>query len=90
VSLLSAARNRQRTSLARQTIDQIQEWFANFNNNLTSASVLLANTLASSGELKEASTIRWNMSQSGAKKQAGLSWTEVNGESVVNKNSLVD
>ncbi len=90
MSLLSVARNRQETSLARQTIHRIQQLFANFNNNLTSASVLLANTLASSGESEEASTIRWKMSQSGAKKKAGLSWTEVNGEIVVNKNVLVD
>ncbi len=68
----------------------MQQLFANFNNNLTPASVLLANTLASSGELEEASTIRWNMSQSGARKTAGLAWTEVNGEIVVNKNILVD
>ncbi|CAF1571470.1 unnamed protein product, partial [Adineta ricciae] len=45
-------------------------------------SVLLTNVLAASGNLDEASQMRWNLSRSGAKKQMGLSWTEINDELV--------
>jgi hypothetical protein len=56
------------------------ELFPGVKYDLTSVSVLLANTLASSGALQEASDVRWTLSQSGARKKAGLSWTEVNGK----------
>ncbi|UJR24047.1 hypothetical protein I4U23_027012 [Adineta vaga] len=79
-SLLSGARNRNDASLARQTVHRIRELFHNGDESLVPASILFTNTLASTGELEEASQIRWNMTQSGAKKQIGLAWTEFNGE----------
>ncbi|UJR24038.1 hypothetical protein I4U23_027003 [Adineta vaga] len=82
MSLLSGARNRNDISLARQTVQRMRELFHNADKFLVSASILFTNTLASTGELEEASQIRWNMTQSGAKKQIGLSWTEYNGEIV--------
>ncbi len=84
MSLLSAARNARETVLARKTMVRIQQLFPNYKSYLTSASVLLANTVASSGDFDESSTIRRNLSQYGAKKLMGLSWTEANGEIVVN------
>ncbi|UJR24035.1 hypothetical protein I4U23_027000 [Adineta vaga] len=81
-SLLSGARNRNDASLARQTIHRIRELFHNVDESLVPVSILFTNTLASTGELEEASQIRWNMSQSGARKQIGLAWTEYNGEIV--------
>jgi hypothetical protein len=84
VSLLSAARNGREADLARKTMLRIQQVFPDNERGLTSASVLLANTVASSGNFEESSTIRWNLSQSGAKKLMGLSWTEIDGEIVVN------
>ncbi|UJR24074.1 hypothetical protein I4U23_027042 [Adineta vaga] len=82
MSLLSGARNRHDASLARQTVQRIRELFHNGDESLVPASILFTNTLASSGELEEASQIRWNMSQSRAKLRCGLAWTEVNGELV--------
>ncbi|UJR23867.1 hypothetical protein I4U23_026839 [Adineta vaga] len=81
-SLLSGARNRHDASLARQIVHRIQELFRNADESLVETSILFTNTLASAGELEEASQIRWNMSQSGARKRIGLSWTEANGEIV--------
>ncbi|UJR24156.1 hypothetical protein I4U23_027122 [Adineta vaga] len=82
MSLLSGVRNRNDALLAREITNQIRERFQNVDEHLLPASILLTNTLASSGELQEASQIRWKLNQSGAKKQVGLSWTEVNGEIV--------
>jgi hypothetical protein len=84
VSLLSAARNAREADLARKTMLHMQQLFPNHKRDLTSAAVLLANTVASSGNFEESSTIRRNLSQYGTKKLMGLSWTEVNGEIVVN------
>ncbi|UJR24040.1 hypothetical protein I4U23_027005 [Adineta vaga] len=80
ISLLSGARNRNNASLARQTVHRIRELFHNGDESLVPASILFTNTLASAGELEEASQIRWSLSQSGAKKQIGLAWTEYNDE----------
>ncbi|UJR24021.1 hypothetical protein I4U23_026986 [Adineta vaga] len=82
-SLLSGARNRHDAYLARQTVHRIRELFQSADESLVPTSILFTNTLASAGELEEASQIRWNMSQLGARKQIGLSWTEVNSEIVV-------
>ena len=84
MSLLSAARNARDADLARTTMLRIERLFPDYKEYLTSASVLLANTVASSGHFEESSTIRRNLGQYGAKKLMGLSWTEVNGEIVVN------
>ncbi len=84
MSLLSAARNSREAALARKTMLRIQQLFPDYKSDLTSASVLLANTVASSGDFEESSAIRWNFSQYGAKKVMGLSWTEINGEIMVN------
>ncbi|UJR23991.1 hypothetical protein I4U23_026957 [Adineta vaga] len=83
MSLLSSIRNRNDASLARETIHRIRKLFQNVDDSLVPASILLTNTLASAGELEEASQIRWNMIQSGARKQIGLAWTEFNGEIAV-------
>jgi hypothetical protein len=83
VSLLSAARNAREADLARKTTVRMRQLFSGNERALTSASVLLANTVASSGDLEESSAIRNNLSQFGGKKLMGLSWTEVNGQIVV-------
>ena len=88
VSLLSGARNARNSSLAEQMNHRIRELFPDFKRCLVSASVLLANTLASSGELDKASSVRWTLSQSGEREEAGLSWTIVNGQLVVNNHHL--
>ncbi|CAF1236736.1 unnamed protein product [Adineta ricciae] len=82
MSLLSGVRNQNDVSLARQITQRIQKLFHALDKDLISASVLLTNVLAASGNLDEASQMRWNLSRSGAKKQMGLSWTEINDELV--------
>ncbi|CAF0880345.1 unnamed protein product [Adineta ricciae] len=42
--------------------------------------ILLANLYGSSGDVDKASSIRYELSRSGAKKKPGLSWTAVNGQ----------
>lgn len=83
MALLSGVRNANDSSLAEQINERIQKLFADLKHMLGPASILLANTLASSGESDKASTLRWRLSQSGTKKQPGLSWTEVNNNLVV-------
>ncbi|CAF1340153.1 unnamed protein product [Adineta ricciae] len=81
-AILSGARNRKDVSLAREITQRIKQLGHTVDDDFISASVLFGNTLASSGELEEASQLRLEMSQSGMKKKAGVSWTEVNGEIV--------
>lgn len=83
MSLLSGARNRRDIHLARQTAQRIKELNFGVNDDYLAASTLLTNTLASSGEIEDASQVRLEMNQSGLKKRAGVSWTEVNDEIVV-------
>ena len=85
-SLLSGTRNAREADLAREIMLRISQLFPGYGGGQISAAILLANTVASSGDLEEASTIRWNLSQSGAKKIMGLSWTEIDGEILVNDN----
>jgi hypothetical protein len=88
VSLLSGARNEKNGPLAKEQSRIIQQLFPELKDSLTSASVLLANTLGSSGAFNEASDVRWTLNQSGSKKKIGLTWTAVNGEIVVNNDIL--
>lgn len=83
MSLLSGARNRRDIHLARQTAQRIKELNFSVNEYYLAASTLLTNTLASSGEIEDASQVRLEMNQSGLKKRAGVSWTEINDEIVV-------
>ncbi|CAF1152655.1 unnamed protein product [Adineta ricciae] len=82
MSLLSGARNQNDVSLARRITQRIKQLSHVDNDCLASASVLFTNILASSGDLEEASQLRFEMGQSGIRKKMGLSWTEVNGEIV--------
>ncbi|CAF3065937.1 unnamed protein product [Rotaria sp. Silwood2] len=59
--------------------NRIQSKFSDFESCLTSATILLANTYALSGNKSFTSHIRMKISQSGMKKVAGCSWTVVNG-----------
>ncbi|CAF1122422.1 unnamed protein product [Adineta ricciae] len=64
MSVLSGARNRNDVSLARQITQRIRQLGHVDNDNLASASVLFTNILASSGDLEEASQLRFEMEQS--------------------------
>lgn len=79
MSLLSGARNARNSSLAARVNERMQELFPDFKNALVSASILFANTVAASGNLEEASLVRFKLHQSGLRKEPGLAWTEVHG-----------
>ena len=59
--------------------------FPDDKSSLISGSILLSNTYASVGDHDQAEKIRTNrIKQIGNKIEPGCSWTEVNGELVVN------
>jgi hypothetical protein len=82
-TLLSGARNQKNSHLSQKVFDRMKTLFPDSTDPLISAAVLLANVYASSGEIEKASDIRIQLSKSGAKKQVGLSWSSVNGQTFV-------
>jgi hypothetical protein len=80
VALLSGARNEKNSHLSQQVFDRMKKLFPELKDSLISASILLANVYASSGELEKASDIRIQLTKSGAKKKIGLTWTVINGQ----------
>lgn len=87
VALLSGCRNYQKTDLAKEVYNRIIERFPEARELLVPATVLLANTVASSGNLDQASDVRMQLH---GKKTAGLSWTTVNGQFYVSARSIVE
>lgn len=71
--VLSGARNAKNAVIAEKTTRRMQELFPEFKNDLIAADILLANTLASTGDFDKSSSIRWKLSQNGSKKKPGLS-----------------
>lgn len=80
VSLLSGARNQRNSSLSEQIYNRIENIFPNYKEKLIPAAILLANTYQSSGNFEKATDIKKKLSVTGAKKQQGLSWTEIDGK----------
>jgi hypothetical protein len=80
VSLLSGARNQRNSSLSEEIYNRIEELFPNYKEKLIPAAILLANTYQSSGNFEKATDIKKKLSVAGAKKQQGLSWTEIDGK----------
>ncbi|CAF1183546.1 unnamed protein product [Rotaria sp. Silwood1] len=80
MSMLSSARNEKNGSLVQTIFDRIESKFSDVESCLTSATVLLANTHALSGNKSLASNIRMKLDQSGMKKVVGISWTVVDGK----------
>ena len=59
--------------------------FPNQKNDIIAASVLLTNTYSSAGEHQQAEEVRTNrIRQYGKRLTVGRSWTEIDGELVVN------
>jgi hypothetical protein len=82
-TLLSGARNQNNTHLSQKVFDCMKKHFPEMTDPLISASILLANVYASSGQIDKASNIRIQLHKSGAKKKMGLSSTVVNGQLAV-------
>ena len=90
VALLSGARNEKNTDLAEEVFEQMKRLFPGLTNPLIAASVLLSNTLASSGNIRRATEIRKNFNPAGAKKKIGLSWTVIDGHFYVSPRKFLN
>ena len=88
VALLSGARNEKQVQLAQAIFNRMKNMFPDSKSPLVSASVLLANTYASSGYTEQASSIRDERLRKDEKKKVGLSWTVVDGKIFVTISSL--
>ena len=80
MALLSAARNKKDRDLSQKIFNRIQELFPQDKSYLTSASILLSNVYASTGDFENSTKIKNNLIHSGLKKTVSLSWTETNGQ----------
>jgi hypothetical protein len=86
VSLLSGARNEQNAPVSQKIVDRMKQIFPEMKAALTAATVLLANTYASTGQYQQASTTRMDINKFGWKKKVGVSTTVVNGQFTVSNN----
>ncbi|CAF0880691.1 unnamed protein product [Adineta steineri] len=80
MSLLSGARNKNDCCLAEKTFNRIEKHFPQLTNRFISASILLANVYASTGQLDKSLNIKKNLNQLSLKKPSGFSYTEVDGQ----------
>ncbi|CAF1464407.1 unnamed protein product [Adineta ricciae] len=80
MALLSSVRHQRDERLAEKIVQQMTKIFPKAEKGLISASVLLSNVYAMTGQLEKAETLRTNLIQSGKKKEIGLTWTELNGK----------
>lgn len=80
VALLSGARNEKNTHVSEKIFNRMLKLFPELARCLTSASVLLANVYASSGQLDKATGIHSQLSKGRHRKETGLSWTAAKGQ----------
>ena len=84
-AMLSGARTYRRVDLSQKLYDRMKYLFPDQKADLIAASILLSNTYSSVGNDQHANEVTLNrMKQFGRRVQVGLSWTQVNGELVVN------
>ena len=69
--------------LAERVLARMSKVFPDAQQAITSATVLLGNIYASLGEKEKSSTLRLELTRSGAKKVVGASWTAPDGELAV-------
>ena len=82
--MLSGARNHRNSILSQKIYNRMRSLFPNHKSDLTSARVLLSNTYASVGEDQQAQAIRnYRLRNLGMKTKLGLTWTESNGQLLV-------
>jgi hypothetical protein len=83
--MLSGARTQRDAALSQRLYNRMQTLFPNQKPNLIAASVLLSNTYSSVGDEQKSQEVRIDrLKHLGSNMRLGLSWTEVNGELVVN------
>lgn len=78
--MLSAARNQRNVPLAQKIFDRIRSLFSDDEKSRISATILLCNTYALSGDVSRASDLRIEMDQSSLRKTPGLSMTVIDGQ----------
>ena len=71
--------------MAEEVYNRMIKHFPDAKDSLTAAAVLLANTVASSGDLNKATVIKNVLNEPNVKKSVGLSWTTVNGQFYVSQ-----
>ena len=81
--MLSGARKQKNSALSEKYFDRIEKLFPEMREYHLTASVLLANTYASTGNFTKAAELRMKIGRMNLKKTAGLSWTIVNGKIAV-------
>lgn len=88
VAILSGVRNQNNHELGQEMFDRMNDKFPQADKSWGSASVLLANTYASAGDIDTSTDIKIRLGKSGIKKQVGISWTVVNGQFFVSNKSF--
>ena len=90
VALLSGCRSRKHLQLADEVYSRMRKHFPEDKRSLTAATVLLANTVASSGDMDRAVNVRDLLNQPDMKKSVGLSWCSVDGKFYVSETEVID
>ena len=84
MTLLSGARTHRQSALSQRLYNRMQALFPDQKSKLISASILLSNTLISTGNQQQAQEVRAHrIKKFGSKVTPGVSWTDVNNETVV-------
>ncbi|CAM4947453.1 unnamed protein product [Rotaria socialis] len=79
-ALLSGARNNKNSKLSQDVVDRMKKLFPDLKSSLLTASILLANVYASSGDIEKSTDIKMELHKSGAKKQIGVTMTDIDGK----------
>ena len=85
VALLSGCRNYKNIDLAEEVHRRMLQHFPEAHDSMTAATVLLANTVASSGDTDKAWDVRMLLNRPDVRKTVGLSWTTVNSKFYVSQ-----
>ncbi|CAF4748440.1 unnamed protein product [Rotaria socialis] len=80
LALLAGARNAKNNQICQNVFNRMKKLFPDLTDPITAATILLANSYASSGEIDMASKLRQELAKLSRKKQAGISWTLINGQ----------
>jgi len=83
VSLLSGARNAKDTHRAQEVFNQMKKRFPQSEELLTSGVILLSNTYGLVGDIEKANIVRTEFTNSGFKKEVGLTRVMVNRQGYV-------
>ena len=89
VALLSGCRNHKNSQLAEEVYNRMIKHFPEAKASITSATILLANTTALSGDTTKSCHVRDQLRRSDMNKSVGLSWSSVNGKFYVSHLAVI-